>query len=464
MSAVTDSEIERRVIAPQHHMAALPDITEGPDPRGRISLRANVTWTACGNVVYALSQWGMLAAIAKLGSPSMVGEFALGLAISAPVYMFTNMQLRSIQATDARGDYSFADYFGLRLICSIAGLLAVGLIALFGSGAHEAMLVVAMVGAAKYFESMSDAVYGFCQKHERMKLIAISLTVKGIGSVTALALVLRITRSIVLATCAMAFVWLLLFALLDLRWAAQLLQSEPPAARRWLPRWRQGTVIRLCALAFPMGLQMMLASLTISIPRYVVAHDLGTGMLGIYAAMAYFIAAGSTVISAVGNSVQARLSRSWYASIPEFRKLVIRCSGFAFTVGLFATLVAAVAGKPILSTFYRPEYATHIGVFELLMFSAGFFYVGSILNAAVAVARCFWIYTLSYVIVPIVTLIAAWFLVPVFGLFGAALSALGYCICHALVPAGVLAVASRDAQRSRLEQRLRVLPVEATEL
>lgn len=426
----------------------IENLSDAP-PRERMSLRANVAWTTCGNFVYAVSQWAMLASIAKLGSPAMVGEFALGLAVSAPVYMFTNMQLRSIQATDARGDYTFADYFGLRLICSLVGLLAIGAIALYGGGAHENVLVVAVVGAAKYFESMSDAIYGYCQKHERMKLIAISLMIKGIGSVVTLAFVLQRTHNIVIATCAMAFVWFLLFVILDIRWAAQLLRLEPAEMRSWLPRWSQGAVGKLCVLAFPMGLQTMLASVTISIPRYVVAHDLGTATLGIYAAMAYFIAAGQTVITAVGNSIQARLSRSWFASIPEFRRLALRCSVFAFSVGLVATCIAALAGKPILTTFYRPEYATHVGTFELLMFASGFFYVGSILNAAVAAVRWFWFYTLTYIGVPVVTIFAAWFLVPAYGLFGAAVATLAYCIGHALVPTGILAAASVDARRSR---------------
>ena len=76
-----------------------------------LSLRKNFSWTFAGNVVYALSQWGMLTVLAKLGSPEMVGRFALGLSITAPIVMFTNLQLRQIQATDARGEYRFGDYF-----------------------------------------------------------------------------------------------------------------------------------------------------------------------------------------------------------------------------------------------------------------------------------------------------------------------------------------------------------------
>ncbi|MCS7287466.1 MAG: hypothetical protein RMK30_10780, partial [Anaerolineae bacterium] len=63
-----------------------------------LSLKANFAWTFAGNVVYALSQWGMMVSIAKFGSPEMVGRFALGLAITAPVILFTGLALRPVQA------------------------------------------------------------------------------------------------------------------------------------------------------------------------------------------------------------------------------------------------------------------------------------------------------------------------------------------------------------------------------
>jgi hypothetical protein len=45
----------------------------------------NFLWTLSGNVVYAACQWGMLVVLAKLGTHQMVGEFALALAITAPI-------------------------------------------------------------------------------------------------------------------------------------------------------------------------------------------------------------------------------------------------------------------------------------------------------------------------------------------------------------------------------------------
>src|ERR671931_288612 len=59
--------------------------------RSGLSLRANFAWTVLGNVVYSGCQGGMLIVLAKLGSASMVGQFALGLAVATPVIMFPNL-------------------------------------------------------------------------------------------------------------------------------------------------------------------------------------------------------------------------------------------------------------------------------------------------------------------------------------------------------------------------------------
>ena len=398
-------------------------------------------------MIYALAQWLMLASISKLGTPFMVGQFALGLAISAPVYMFTNMQLRVLQATDAKGDFSFPDYFGLRVVASLAGLLFLLILALSYGIPLQTKLVVIALGVAKCFESLSDAIYGLCQKHERMKFISISLAVKGIGSVAALVAVLRLTHNIVLGCCAIAAWWLLLLLTVDLHWAMKLVDLEPFHPKKWLPHFDRKTLAKLSLLAFPMGIQTMLASMAVSIPRLVVDHDLGTAMLGKYAAMAYFLVAGQTVITAVGNSVQAPLSRCWHSSLPVFRRLLFRCGAFAFCVGLASTVIVAIAGKTILTAFYSPEYARIPEVFIVLMFSSGFYYVSAILAGGVAIIRLFWSYTILYASVPLIALLTAWLLIPRIGMMGAAVATLAYCVASAVVAVTIIAAGYRRQSR-----------------
>src|SRR5208283_4635069 len=139
--------------------------------------------------------WGILMVLAKLGSPEWVGQFALGLALTAPVIMLTNLQLRVIQATDARREYRFGHYLALRLVTTALSLFVIAGIAC-GYRLGTALVILA-VGLAKAFASLSDVVYGLLQAHERMDRIALSMMIKGQLSLAALGATVFFTGSIV---------------------------------------------------------------------------------------------------------------------------------------------------------------------------------------------------------------------------------------------------------------------------
>ncbi|MGL5063908.1 MAG: oligosaccharide flippase family protein, partial [Microcoleus sp.] len=178
-----------------------------------LTLRRNFSWTFTGNLVYAASQWGMLVLLAKLGSPEMVGQFTLGLAVTAPVIMFTNLQLRGIQATDAKGEYVFSDYLGLRLIGTGLALLIIAGITLKAGYRWETSVVILTIALAKAFESISDVFYGLIQQHERMDRIAIALMIKGPLSLLLLGIGVSLTGSVVGGAIGLTIAWgLVLFA------------------------------------------------------------------------------------------------------------------------------------------------------------------------------------------------------------------------------------------------------------
>lgn len=178
-----------------------------PRRAGR-SLRRNVVWTLTGDATYAACQWGILIVIAKLGNAEMVGRFALGLAITAPVILFSNLALRPIQATDAKREYVFADYFGLRLITTVLSLVVIAGIVLIAGYRRETGLVILAVGAAKAVEAISDVFYGLLQQHERMDYIARSQLLKGPMSLAAMALAIHMTEEGVLwGAMGLAAVW-----------------------------------------------------------------------------------------------------------------------------------------------------------------------------------------------------------------------------------------------------------------
>src|SRR5438046_2469516 len=55
-------------------------------PSSDSSVRLNVTATLVGNVVFSGSQWLATVLIARLGSIEMVGQYALALAFTTPIF------------------------------------------------------------------------------------------------------------------------------------------------------------------------------------------------------------------------------------------------------------------------------------------------------------------------------------------------------------------------------------------
>lgn len=75
----------------------------------QLSLFQNFSWTFIGNVVYAISQWGIIVVLSKFGNVMMVGQYAIGLAVTAPIILFANLKLRDVQATDASSKFRFGE-------------------------------------------------------------------------------------------------------------------------------------------------------------------------------------------------------------------------------------------------------------------------------------------------------------------------------------------------------------------
>jgi O-antigen/teichoic acid export membrane protein len=92
---------------------------------------------------------------------------------------------------------------------------------------------------------------------------------------------------------------------------------------------------------------------------------------------------------------------------------------FATGLGVAGMAITLVAGRPILTLVYRPQYAEHVDLLLVMVGTASLNAIASFLGFALTAARCFRrqipIITATVVTTFILTLI----LVPHFGLVGA---------------------------------------------
>jgi len=415
----------------------------------RRTLSGNVAWALAGNVGYAACQWGVLASIAKLGTATDVGCFALGLALTAPTITLGNLHLRVIQATDARGDHSFGTYLSLRLLTTTLALAVITAVAL-GLGYRGATLsLILAVALAKAFEAVSDVIFGLLQKAENLRRIALSMLAKGVLSVLAMALVLHLTANLVLATFAMACCWGALLAAYDFPAAARL------AAMRPTPHLRALT--GLAWLALPMGCVAGIGSFIISVPRYAVEASLGSAALGHFAAVSYLFVAASQPMMALGAAVTPRLGRHYFSDRRAYRRLTRRTLLAAAGLGLLGVAGAALCGPVVLRIAYAPEYAADAPVLFWLAVAAAVSFAANVLGAAITAARRLPEQLPVAALSLVVCAVASHLLVPRWGLVGAA-----WAVC-ATECTRLACLALIYAALSRLAVHPRVVPAASSD-
>jgi O-antigen/teichoic acid export membrane protein len=400
-------------------------------------------WMMAGNGTFSLAQWARIAVVAKLASPVLVGVYALALALVSPVFMLSNLHLRAVQATDVRHRYDFADFVGLRLICSGLALVAVAALTVLAGWGHVPAALAAVLALGLAADSICEIFGGLQQKHERLDRVGMSLLLRASISTVAFALLFRHHDSLpalIGATSVLPVVSAAVLLAWDLPNGRQLLRGATLVA--FNPRRMR----ELALFSLPLGVVMMLISLNVNIPRYALVHFSGRAQLGIFASLSYVVLSVQLVVNGLGQSVSTRLARHFAAGrLAEFRRLVLRLCGLGALLGVAGTAAASLIGRPLLLLLYRPEYAAHLNVFLVLFATSGIAAVASFLGYGITAAHAFRNQVWTLVAAVCTTSVFAYLLVPHWRIMGAAVSLL----LSAMVQATMAFLVLRRALRTR---------------
>ena len=388
------------------------------------SLRANFIWMGAGTIIQAFGLWLILALLSKLGSVEFLGRYSLALAITAPIFMFTALRLRDVQATDAQEQYRFGDFFGLRLLSTAIALGFIVLFLVFGSYKSSTITIIIIIALAKAVESISDILHGFLQKMERLDLVSKSLIIRTILSVLAVAIGLSISGSLEFSLMGMMIIWVVILIMVDVPFVRAIHKNNSVTVRYFLkPLFRRSIIMALLRAGVPLGTATLLISLRANIPRYALDGYWTETEIGIYSGMAYIQVASTQIIHALGRTVQPRLSIYFSANnSTEFKKLYVRLLVLVLAVSLISVLFSLTFGRPLLRILYTRLFANYHIEFVWIMVAAGLINIGFLFMHALLAMQHFRVQLIIFGVVTTVTAIASFLFVPSLGILGAALT------------------------------------------
>lgn len=330
--------------------------------------KRNFAWLLLGNLVSALANWGIITTIARFGGAESVGTFAYGLAITTPIFLLADLQLRGLQAADSKGALSFRLLLSTRIVTTLAAsVVALALVFLLSeSPGTRAVTVLCAVG--KSFDSFITLLHGHYQRRKRMLAIALTQALNGVAS---------------LGFCVVLMLWLgpsaingaLGYALGSVLsalaiWAASLAISD---TRRELFTSNQVSVtfsgiLGIVGVALPLGISAFLVSANQSILRYIIEDRADLASLGVFAALTYLLTPNTMAINAIGQSQLPSLADDYHQN-PHSRFIArnLRLTGIVVALGGATALGALLFGGIALKLAYGEQFTEHSGL--LLIFS-----------------------------------------------------------------------------------------------
>ncbi len=357
-------------------------------------LRANVIWSMAGQVGFAALSWGATVVLARADHGGrLVGHFAIASAVTVPIMVFFNLQLRTVVVSDARNEHEFADYFGLRVITvclALACMVAIGALGNFDPQAKYALFGLCGV---RILDGLGDIVHAYMQRFEKLNLMAVSLLLRGICTVAGIAIGMAVFKSLWAAVCCMFGLLLIEIAVFQM-WALRKTRNEiahlNPGWVRLSPRFRAQDLRSISLLALPLGISAVIGAFAAQIPLYIIDHKYGSEALGKFAVIYNPLMAMPIFIVAAFEGVLAQLSAAAATkNVTLWRHLLGRLIGFASFSALALVLGVRVLGEPFLKMVYGPSYAAQSSLFFVLAIGVGTGFVTTVLAASVLANRRF---------------------------------------------------------------------------
>lgn len=400
--------------------------------RARTAILTNFAWAVAGNVTSSGCQWLIVVLLARIGTPDIVGQYTLALAVVSPVFLFASLNLRNIQSTDVVEPRPVATYLSIRLLTASVALALSLALAWWGYQSEGVRLTILAVALAKVVDAVVETIYGQLQQEERIEPISRSMMARSLLGLAVFGAVAAVTQSAPWAAVSLCLTSMAVLLAYDL-WALRH-PGESTGALLGRIRPHLAGLLRaslpILRVATPSGALLVLVSLNANLPRYFLAHYYSETEVGLLSAMFYLTVAANTTVMALGQSGSSRLARSYSARNGRgFLRMSLALLGLAGMLGAALTLAARFWGEPLLGAIYGPAYARHTDAFFWLMVGGSLSYVASACGYIMSSARYFLPQLPMLAATTLAMTAALWVLVPAGGLVGAAIAqAIGYLV------------------------------------
>lgn len=390
------------------------------------SVARNSLYTLLANIAMVASNWLFFVIIAKFYSSVTLGQFALALSVVSPAFLFASFKVRTLLIVDTDWRFTLENYATARLLANFLVSALIIVTALLMKLAIPTYILV-MVLLYKWCDAWSEFCQSYLRRLHFFQLASISLLLRSVLTVIALIM----TAYLSTAFYPILLVWVILtatFAVFDSYWLYVYSRKNEQRVFRFT------NIISLNAFKpaihiykeyHTVALALVISSLFVYLPNFVLSHQLGVTAAGQFSTISYFLVAGGILINSVSQAATPMLAVYYkQGNRAEFISLIRKMCAAGALIGVCGVIVSVWLGEFFLQVFYNQEIAKNADVLNWVMLAAAVRYIYIFLGTGLASLKKFQIQTNIYACGLLTMFIFCIVLIERNGLIGAAQSML----------------------------------------
>lgn len=389
----------------------------------RPSERDIYIWNIVGSLANALFSVVILMLVTRSLEENQTDIFSIAWSISQLMIIVGTFQIRTYQATDIKGKYSFKQYLLFRVLTIVLMLLSSLLYVWFkGYDLYKSGIVFIMC-VIRAIEALSDVYEGWFQQKERLDLAGKVITYRVMISTVVFGASLVITSNLFVSCILLALCYLGSFLFYNIRYSVQVPEMCLAQKGSRQCKW----ILTIFMEGLPIFVNAFLTMSTMNAPKMAIDTAIESGAMsgGVQTAFNILFMPASFINLAyiVFRPMITKMAIAWNQGKKKVLvSILIKIEMCLLGVGVVILAGAALLGIPVLSMFYGIDLSDY-NIHLLVVIIGGCFYTfSSVFDNALVAMRKQNVLVISYIITWVYIQIVANKMVQYWGIMGASMA------------------------------------------
>lgn len=383
-------------------------------------------WNLISSVINAAYSAILMFFIGRIVGMDQVGIFSIASAYAYQCLSLGVFGVRNVQASDVKREYTFSDYFYLRVVSSIAMYLLLVYYTFCHGYSTDKMAIIVSFGIFKSIEAIEDLYHGEYQRYNRLDIGCILQATRYMISLLFFVVVLFITKNLILSFVASTLLTAIICYIQNAAIIKEYVKDKIT--------FHFGKVKHLFLICAPICISNTISTYIVNMPKYAIdklSNDLMQSSYGILTLPVVTINLLSAVIY---RPVVNTLSKHYYEKdYKSFLKIIVQQTGIILLLTTLIIIFGYVIGLHLLEIIYSASLGKDMGAFMVMLLGGGMNTISAFLMIVLTVQRSQNRMLIAYIITLLIGFPFGNALVFQHGIMGAAILYLMLSVCITLI-------------------------------